>query len=52
MGYTGANTQADGLKQLVRDLRQEMANIKNGSTEAKTKTSTTGGRGEKHGSEN
>ena len=52
MGYTGANTQADGLKQLVRDLRQEIQQMKNGA-ETKTKTATTiGGRGEKHANDN
>ena len=53
MGYTGANTQADGLKQLVRDLRQEIEHMKNGSTERDMKESkTTTGRGEKHASKN
>lgn len=53
MGYTGANTQADGLKQLVRDLRQEIEHMKNGSTEHDRKESrTTAGKGEKHASEN
>jgi cell division protein FtsB len=53
MGYTGANTLADGLKQLVRDLRQEIERMKNGSTGPGTKAATTTGeRREKHGSEN
>ena len=53
MGYTGANTQAEGLKQLVRDLRQEIEHMKNGSTERDMKESkTTTRRGEKYASKN
>jgi uncharacterized protein DUF6062 len=38
MGYTGANLQADGLKQLVQVLRKEIHQLKNGTAEPRTKT--------------
>lgn len=38
MGYTGANTQADGLKQLVRDLREQIESLKAGSGKSKANT--------------
>jgi hypothetical protein len=37
MGYTGANTQANGLKQLVQDLRKEIHQLKNGGAEPSAK---------------
>lgn len=37
MGYTGANTQANGLKQLVQDLRAQIDQLKDGSTERRAK---------------
>ena len=40
MGYTGANTQADGLKQLVRDLKAEIAQLKNGGAERTAKAAS------------
>jgi len=40
MGYTGANTQARGLEILVRDLRGEIAQLKNGGAERTTKAAS------------
>lgn len=40
MGYTGANTQANGLKQLVKDLREEIATLKNGHIEPRAKAAS------------
>jgi hypothetical protein len=37
LGYVGANTQADGLKQLVRDLREEVARLKAGGESSEPK---------------
>ena len=37
MGYTGANTQANGLNQLVQDLRKEIHQLKNGGAEPSAK---------------
>jgi len=45
MGYTGANIQADGLKQFVQELPDQIKRLKNGSTEAKAESLTTGEKG-------
>ncbi len=37
IGYTGANTQANGLNQLVQDLRKEIHQLKNGGAEPSAK---------------
>jgi len=37
MGYTGASTQARGMEKLVRDLRDEIKKLKEGSAEQRTK---------------
>jgi chromosome segregation ATPase len=40
MGYTGANSQANGLKQLVQDLRKEIQQLKNGASEPRAKAAS------------
>lgn len=40
MGYTGANTQARGLEVLVRELRGEIAQLKNGGAERTIKAAS------------
>jgi hypothetical protein len=40
LGYLGANTQARGLEDLVRDLRAEINQLKDGSAEAEKKAAS------------